>query len=150
MPPRAAQAAILAWALPGGGHYFLGHRALGVVLFAAISFPYWTGMALGGVLSSANPSYNKWLFLAEMGVGGYTAPAYMACRAVETRVRAMPEGQRAQYMSYYPESDVSTIYLAAAGLLNILAVLDVISRAAYGMPTYHRHLKPIDGPENPP
>lgn len=149
MSPRTAQAAVLAWAIPGGGHFFLGHRGLGVVLFLAISFPYWTGMALGGVLTSANPSYNKWLFLSEMGVAGYTAPAYLACRAVEARVRTLSEPDRNAYMSYYPESDVATIYLAAAGLLNLLAVLDVISRATYGLPTYHRHIKPAESARGP-
>ena len=48
----------------------------------------------------------------------------------------------AGYMSYYPESDVAQIYLATAGLLNLLVILDAISRAQTGLPTYHRELLP--------
>jgi hypothetical protein len=155
---RAIGAGLLTWILPGAGHLWLGHRGLALVFFAAISLPYGVGMALGGLLDSANPRTNPWLCLAEVGVGGYTIPAYVASQSLERRVlqevglRAPPDQAfrddygrymeaRAKYMSFYPESDVAQIYLATAGLLNLLAILDAISRAQTGgLPTYHREL----------
>ncbi len=138
---RGIQAAMLAWILPGAGHYYLGHRGLAAVFFLAISVPYWTGIALGGVKDSVNPVYNKWLFLAEMCTGGYTTTCYFASRRIESQLAALPQHQREQqavaYSSYYPESDVAQIYLATAGLLNLLAILDALARAqTNGAPTF--------------
>jgi hypothetical protein len=158
---RATLAGFLAWLIPGLGHYWLGQRALGVVFFIAISAPYWTGMALGGLLDSASLRTNAWLVAAAMGVGGYTPPCVLASSAIESRAlrdaglnrapnpmsaSAAERDQhrrylsvRAPYMSFFPGSDVAQIYVAAAGLLNLLAILDAIARALTGgEPTYRR------------
>ena len=135
---RTLQAGILAWILPGAGHFALGHRGLGIVFFSAISFAYLTGVAVGGVKTSVDPQGNRWLFLAEMGVGGYTTAFYFWSSSIR-----VPPGSDPEYISFFPESDVAQIYLAAAGLLNVLAVLDALSRAQTGgLPTYHRDLPP--------
>ncbi|MCK4341825.1 MAG: hypothetical protein KAY37_08900 [Phycisphaerae bacterium] len=161
---KSIQAGLLTWILPGAGHFMLGHRRLALVFFVAISFPYLTGLAVGGVVNSVNPRTNKWLFLAELGVGGYTVPGYLISQKIEQGILAelnfdsIPpqptHGQqseehkqwvtrRSQYVAYYPESDMAQIYLATAGLLNLLAILDAISRAQTGgLPTFHRELEP--------
>ena len=134
---RTLQAGILAWILPGAGHFALGHRGLGIVFFSAISFAYLTGVAVGGVKTSVDPQANRWLFLAEMGAGGYTTAFYFWSSSIR-----VPPGAP-EYISFFPESDVAQIYLAAAGLLNVLAILDALSRAQTGgLPTYHRDLPP--------
>ncbi len=166
---RTIQAGLLTWILPGAGHYWLGHRGLAVMFFIAISVPYLAGLAIGGVVNSVNPRTNQWLFLAELGVGGYTVPGFFAGRTIEARLvkelglsgipnqaRSPSEyaewvARRAPYVAYYPESDVATIYLATAGLLNILAILDAISRAQTGgLPTFHRELQPEAPQESGP
>jgi hypothetical protein len=54
-------------------------------------------------------------------------------------------------MSYFPESDVAQIYLATAGLLNILVILDAISRAQTGgLPTFQREMTPAPKAEPGP
>lgn len=152
-------AGALSWAIPGSGHFFLGHRALGVVFFIAISLPFWTGMALGGILDSASMRTNQWLTLSAFGVGGYAAPCVIVSNAIERQVfkevgvtnpATLERDQnmqrsllnaRAKYMSFYPGSDVAQIYIAAAGLMNLLVILDAVSRALYGgLPTFHGHL----------
>jgi len=151
VPPRkdptaeAIKAGLLTWLIPGAGHYVLGHRGLAWVFFLAISIPYVVGLAVGGIMSSVNPRMNGWLFAAEMGIGGYTAPMYLASQSIERQVyarqRAGESVDLTRYIAYYPESDVAQIYLATAGLLNLLAILDAISRAQTGgLPTYHREL----------
>ena len=148
---RTVQAAILAWILPGAGHFYLGQRGLGAVFFIAISFPYWTGVALGGVKDSVNPRTNKWLFLAEMCSGGYTTVCFIASNQIVAKIQAKPPAERAKaavpYTSYFPESDVAQIYLATAGLLNLLAVLDALARAQNGgLPTFHRQAAASSAP----
>ena len=152
MPPRkedttvkSIQAGLLSWLLPGAGHFLLGHRGLGILFFIAISFPYWTGLAFGGIKDSVNPWTNRWLFLAEMGAGGYTLPCALACRSIERHIadcaRAGTPVKATDYSSYYPELDVAQIYLAAAGLLNVLVILDAVSRAQTGgLPTFYHEL----------
>ncbi|MGD8451246.1 MAG: hypothetical protein PVJ57_05455 [Phycisphaerae bacterium] len=149
------QAGVLTWILPGLGHYRLGHRGLALTFFLAISFPYWTGLAFGGIKNSVNPWSNRWLFIAELGTGGYTTvnlfinrhlgnfpPQLLADPKYLNKVEDDAERKRLlQYISYYPESDVAQIYLATAGLLNILAILDALTRAQTGgLPTFHREL----------
>ncbi len=171
----AIRAGVLSWLLPGAGHWQLGHRGLAVVFFLAISLPYWTGMLFGGIVSSASLRTNFWLTLAETGVLGYTAPCAAASWQIENRLlrqaglgewrmhdptdpldpQKNPTGYQqyltvatqAGYMSYYPESDVAQIYLATAGLLNLLVILDAISRAQTGQPTYHRGPQPATAGE---
>lgn len=122
---RMTQAGLLAWILPGAGHFWLGQRGLGIVYFVAISFAFGLGAAVGGVKTSVNPAANKWLFLAELGVGSYTFAGYATAQAIGE----VPPEQLTAYQSFYPESDIAQIYLATAGLLNLLAILDALARA---------------------
>lgn len=138
-PERTILAGFLAWLLPGAGHFWLGQRGMAVLFFLAITFPYLTGLALGGVKTSVDPRSNPWLFLAELGVGSYTVVGYLVSRSLPNR----PE-----YMSFYPGSDVAQIYLATAGLLNVLAILDALSRAQTGgLPVYHHESAARDSQE---
>ena len=156
---RMMQAGLLTWILPGAGHLYLGHRGLAAVFFVAISLPYFVGLAIGGVVEFVNPRTNRWLFLAEMGAGGYTVPSLLVSQRVEAGIlrdlgyAQVPDAKRdpqryeqfiqrrAPYVAYYPASDVAQIYLAAAGLLNLLAILDAVNRAQTGgEPTFYREL----------
>jgi hypothetical protein len=140
---RSVQAGVLSWIVPGAGHYLLGHRGLAIVFFVAVTFPYVTGLALGGILDSVNPRTNKWLFLSELGVGGYTVPCALMSQRIELYAASHESVNRADFMSFYPGSEVAIIYLATAGLLNLLVILDAISRAQTGgLPTFHRDPAP--------
>jgi len=148
---KSIKAGLLSWVLPGLGHFLLGQRGLGIVCFVAISFPYLVGLALGGVKDSVSPRANKWLFLAELGVGGYTVAGYFGGTSVERYVAGNGSVDEVDFMSFYPESDVAQIYLATAGLLNILVILDAISRAQTGgLPTFHRDPRPAPKQESGP
>lgn len=165
---EATIAAVLAWLLPGAGHWWLGNRGLASVLFLTISFVYGVGLATGGIKNSVNPYTSMPLFLGELGAGGYTLAAFGVNETILSDLpsRVVPElvgmnplafGRRSfeeqerlrkkavEYISFYPESDVSQIYLATAGLLNILAIIDAIARAQSGKATYPAPA-PIDTP----
>jgi hypothetical protein len=156
---RMIAAGFLTWVLPGAGHYYLGHRKFAAVFCGAIMLPFLAGVAIGGVKTSINPHVNKWLFLAEMGAGGPTGAFFAVGNSVggiDARTTAaviqsdspMSAQQRsalgarlAPYRSYYPGSDIAQIYLAVAGLLNLLAILDAMTRAQTGgMPVYYHEL----------
>ena len=138
---RTVIAGVLAWLVPGAGHYYLGHRGFAAVFFAAITFAYVVGALIGGVKANINPQANGFLFAAEALVGGYTAIGFGICQMIGT----VPVDKLTQYVAYYPASDVAQVYLAVAGLLNVLAVLDALSRAQTGgLPVYHHEL-----PEEP-
>lgn len=163
MTVRSIQAGLLSWILPGAGHYRLGHRGLALVFFVTVTLPYFVGLAFGGILPSVNVRTNRWLFLAELGVGGYTIPCALISQSLERGVlerahlarvpdqatdmvafRAYLESAtELRYMSYTPEVDVAQIYLATAGLLNLLVVLDAIARAQTGgLPTFAHESPP--------
>jgi hypothetical protein len=133
------QAGILAWLLPGAGHYYLGHRGIALVFFVAISFAYGAGLAIGGVKNSVNPRENRWLFLAEVGIGSYTTAGYFVSNMLPT---PGPK-EFSPYVSFYPGSDVAQIYLAVGGLLNLLAILDALTRAQTGgLPVFYPEQAP--------
>lgn len=128
------QAGFLAWLLPGLGHWRLGQRNFALIYFVAITLSYWTGIAVGGVKTSVDPVGNVWLFVAELGAGGYTGVCYM----VSSQIPTVRPTEPSPYVSYYPESEVAQIYLAVAGLLNVLAVLDAMTRAQHsGLPVFY-------------
>ncbi|MFN0135937.1 MAG: DUF6677 family protein [Phycisphaerae bacterium] len=131
------QAGMLAWLIPGAGHFMLGMRGFAIVYFIAVTFCYFGGMLIGGIKGSVDPKGNPWLFAAELGVGGYTGAMYLIAQSIPT----FPPKDPSPYISYYPESDVAQIYISVAGLLNILAVLDAMTRAQTGgLPVFHFEL----------
>lgn len=141
---RTLQAGVLAWLVPGAGHWLLGQRGIAWVFFLAISLPYFAGVLIGGVKDSINPVTNRWLFLAEVCIGGYTSVGYLASRSIQ-----VPPGREPEFIAYYPESDIAQIYLATASLLNVLAIIDALARAQTGQPTFHREAQAAAPPAQP-
>lgn len=157
---NALLAALLGWLIPGAGHFLIGYRSLAAILFGAITFAFGVGLALGGIKNSINPWSNGWLLAGEIGVGGYTAAGFLVNQLVLTdlpsesvpgvlsqsaKFRELPRERQelllqkaGRYVSFYPGSDVAQIYLATAGLLNLLAIVDAIARAKTGLPTHVR------------
>lgn len=148
---KLIQTAVVGWLVPGGGHFVAGQRRLGWVFFAAISFLFFGGLVLGGMKNLVNPTTNRWLFMAEMGIGGYTIPLYIINHTGgEIRPEDLARLDYLQnvdpqlylkYVSPYPAADVAYIYLVVAGLLNVLAILDALTRMQTGgLPTYYREI----------
>ncbi len=74
-----------------------------------------------------------------MLAGGYTSTCFVASSTLQRQTASMPIEERfRRYIAIYPGSDVAQIYLATAGLLNLLVILDAMSRSQYGAPTFHR------------
>jgi hypothetical protein len=63
-------ALVLAWLVPGAGHFYLGRRVRGVIIFVVIGATFWAGMAMGGVLTMDYYNNRGW-FVAQMCTGAH-------------------------------------------------------------------------------
>jgi hypothetical protein len=103
---------VAAWLVPGLGHLLLGRKWRALILFASISIMFVLGLAMQGQFFST--SSGSWLqtlgYYGELCVG-----------------LAMPGARFFGYSGgdpFFVSSDYGTAYLVAAGMLNVLAVLD--------------------------
>ncbi len=103
---------VSAWLIPGLGHLLLGRKWRALILFGSILIMFSLGLAMKGEFFSPHSgSYLHWLgYFAELGVG-----------------LAMPAARFFGYSGgdpFFVSSDYGTAYLVAAGMLNVIAILD--------------------------
>lgn len=123
---RIPLAGLLAWAIPGLGHFLIGDHARGLVFLVTISATFWTGVAIGGVVDTVDPRKHKLWFVAQICTGGNT----LAAVAFHDRVvRAKTASGEVLSTSHWGSVDVGVHYSGVAGLLNLLVILDAIARA---------------------
>ena len=102
---------LLAFIIPGGGHFFLGRRARAAAFFAIIVFLFVIGMLIDGRLYTIEKG-NVLSYLATLGSMGSGA-LYFVGRAF---------GSRGDITSITFE--YGTAFTLTAGLMNLLLVLD--------------------------
>lgn len=155
VPLSSSVAGLLAWILPGLGHWYLGHRVRGIILLAVISLTFWCGVAIGGVKSTVDPNQNRVWFLAQICAGGHTivatiwskqlSPTIHRCPLCDAllegepqpgqacpdcnRPIGSPEATERTRLAFWPQVDIAIVYTGIAGLLNLLVILDAIARA---------------------
>ena len=111
-------AAILAWAVPGLGHYYLGQRGKAVILFSAIVFSFVLGIILADFEAVSIPEH-KYAFFAQMGTGGPTLIALVVTGGeISEKGRAIN-----------PLNAIGLLYTMVAGLLNYVVACDAYERA---------------------
>jgi len=103
---------VAAWLVPGLGHLLLGKKWRALILFASIMIMFAFGLAMQGqFFTTSSPSYLQTLgYFAELCVG-----------------LVMPGARFFGYSGgdpFFVSSDYGTAYLVAAGMLNVLCVLD--------------------------
>ncbi len=142
-------AAALAWIVPGAGHIYIGRTWRGVILFLTIGATFWTGVAVGGVMT-VDSRYDRWWFYAQSlsGVHGlagwYRQEQVYKDLAKEFKVKKVPvaaDGRPTddemwidKKLSEYkggvvlasPSEGIARAYTGIAGLLNLLCVFDVV------------------------
>ena len=116
-------AAILAWLVPGAGHFYLGLRKRAVLLFIAIELTFFIGLYIG-TLRIVNPAQSMFWFLAQILTGLNTIVAYL----FSTTLPNLYPGSK-ETVIYDWSYNMAVLYTVVAGLLNLLAVLDTIVRA---------------------
>lgn len=109
---RLVRLCVAAWLVPGLGHLLLGRKWRAAILFVSIVAMFVLGIAMRGEFFSIHSSsYLQTLgYFGEMCVG-----LPMAAAKFFGYSRADP---------FFVSSDYGTAFLIAAGMLNVLTVLD--------------------------
>jgi len=113
MNKRSLTAMLLAYIVPGAGHFYLGYRTKAAVFFAIILLLFVLGLSIDGSLYTLSDSGGALLkILASFGSMGAGALYFIA--------RAMgPHGDVTSITYEY-----GTTFTLTAGLMNLLLVLD--------------------------
>ncbi len=148
-------AGLLAWILPGLGHWYLGHRVRAIIIMVVIAVTFWCGVAIGGVKSTVDLNENRLWFLAQICTGSHTTvaaiwsgrldPVVDVCPACGAKLAHKPRvGDTCAHcdqpitnaasatrlrLAFWPQIDIAIVYTGIAGLLNLLVILDAIARA---------------------
>jgi hypothetical protein len=122
----APVAAILAWLLPGLGHWWIGERARGAIFFVVVCVTFWGGVAVGGVRTTVAPTDNGAWIAAQLCMGPQTFLALYWNHRLETDAS---EGPKDLNKAAWPASSIAVVYSGVAGLLNLLVIIDALARA---------------------
>ena len=134
-PVRISIACLLAWAIPGAGHLYLGRRVKGLVFLAIVLITFMTGLAFQGRVYLANPEQplSYLATFANLALGpidviarqvSYDEIIYVFPKETDRdRYQEILDKQRARILAVTHE--YGTTFLLTAGLMNILLILDV-------------------------
>ena len=146
-PPIWVLAAFLAWLVPGAGHLYLNRAKRGLIIFITVTMTFWTGIAIGGVMTVDRHTNNLW-FVAQMGTGingliswyrqesllkeyGFAGEVLITDRG-DTSV-VMDELASDGYALVAPNEDPARAYTGIIGMMNILAIFDAAMLAMMGV-----------------
>lgn len=116
-------AGLLAWLIPGAGHFYLGLRKRALVLFVTIEVTFFIGLYIGTV-RIVDPAQSMFWFFAQIFAGANTIISHLWVVALGSP-RTDPSLLLVRDWSYH----IGILYTAVAGLLNLLAVFDTVIRA---------------------
>lgn len=111
-------AALLAYVIPGAGHWYLGQKNRGTVLFITIGLTFLVGLILGSkeVVDPTAPGVMaRMTFIVQMGCGMLSVLSLM-----------IQDTQVSIANVYGRGVDLGQLYTVIAGLLNILCVLNLL------------------------
>lgn len=118
-------AALAAWLVPGAGHFLVGERRRGAILFVLL-FTLWnTGLLIGGISVIDRRDNTAWFVPQSL-----IAPS-LAVDMVHQKLRQQspmhtPNGQPTYEPSFGRVNEQGILYTGLAGLLNLLAIIDVL------------------------
>jgi len=124
---RVPLAGLLGWLLPGAGHLFIGERTRGIIFMATLAVTFWAGIAIGGVKNTINPQERQLWFLGQICAGSHALGAMLWSRQIDRPADDDPN--HTQIIAYGRAEEVSVVYTAICGMLNVLIILDVLVRA---------------------
>lgn len=156
---------MLAWLIPGAGHFYQGRHAKATIFCVCILGLFVFGMVIGDgrvVYAQWQPAkYRRWPFLCQVGCGGPSLPALVtsyrnADSFFNSEMYVVPDwrnpGQDLPsdldklHNSLNRRFEMGTVYTMIAGLLNILVIYDAVAGPAYGL----QRRKPRDEEDKSP
>lgn len=109
---------LLAWAIPGAGHFIIKERKRAVIIFVTITLTFLTGLYVGSIAVVDSVGARPW-YIGQM----MTSPAVgMLAHITKT----------GQYVSYGKPYDIGQIYTTLAGMLNLLCIVSAVYMAYCG------------------
>ncbi len=111
MDRRTLTAIVLAFAIPGAGHFYLGRRARAIAFFVIVVSMLVLGLAIQGKVYTMEPG-KPLTFLATLASMGAGLPYFIA--------RALGPFGDVMSMTY----EYGTAFGLTAGLMNLLLILD--------------------------
>lgn len=110
--------AVLAWAVPGAGHFVIKERKRAIIIFITITLTFLTGLYVGSV-GVIDP----------VGAWPWYVGQMMTSPAVGMLGQITKTGQ---YHSYGKPADIGQIYTSIAGMLNLLCIVSAVYMAYTG------------------
>ena len=111
----------LAWLIPGGGHFLLGHRIRGIIMAGAVIVAFLAGLMTRGSLFQPQTGD---LFTTLIYCGGFIGNLASGILYLLTVWLCYAQPDVAGHVH-----DYGTKFLVAAGLMNVLAMVDVYELA---------------------
>lgn len=132
--------AIAAWILPGLGHFLLGERRRALILAISIGLLWSSGLLIGGIGVCDSKARRYWF------AGQALFAPSIAVNYLQQRLRGPGKSPSHQVASNHGPShghmnEQGVLYTALAGLLNLLAVIDVV----YRDPNRFKNVRPDSG-----
>lgn len=120
-------AGVLAWLIPGAGHFYRGDRARGITICIAICSTFLIGILLGSV-DIVNHRKSTGEVGDVMDVARFTAQMFTGLPGITTALVPKPADPRIDTETGIVGRGVDTgqVYTVIAGLLNMLCILDVL------------------------
>ena len=103
---------LLAWLVPGAGHYVLEEKRRAIIIFVTIVVTFCTGIYIGSI-GVIDPAGAKPWYLAQI----------MNSPAVAALARLTAGGA---YPVYGRPNEIGQIYTSIAGLLNLLCIVNAV------------------------
>jgi hypothetical protein len=134
-----ALAVLLACAIPGAGHIYLGRVGRGIIIFLTIIAMFWSGVAVGGVLT-VDSQREKWWFAAQMLTGANGLAAWQLEKRAYQDLQKNANGRSIEdrmvdkkIALVAPAETVARAYSGVAGLINLMCIFDVLMLSLMGV-----------------
>ena len=108
---------VLAWLIPGAGHFYLGRRGRGLVVFACVVMSFVVGLLMHGPMFQVGPGGD--LLSRLIQYGGFLGDVSAGLPYFLSVWFGYSQPDQASHTS-----DYGSKFLVCAGLLNILAMVD--------------------------
>ena len=123
---------ILAWCIPGAGHFFIKEKKRAIIIFVTITATFLMGLYIGSIAVIDRVHGSAW-YIGQM----ITSPAVAIIGSVVAKSQAQKYGndrdeQTNDYRVYAKPHDYGQIYTAIAGGLNLLCILNAVYMAHSG------------------
>jgi hypothetical protein len=115
-------AIVLGWLLPGLGHVSVGQKRRGFLIMGGVLFLVFCGALVGGIDAVDHKKDGLW-FIAQVWCG----PVVVALDLFnQTFIAPLPIADKVTLVGLSHANEMGTLFIAMAGLMNFVVLLDVI------------------------